>query len=198
MGDPRGVRPDELEILVARELRKTGVTLSRLTVLARNTLSSKSAGEYSVELGAVIGDGSTVRDVLIECRNEIAPIGATAVRELDARRRARPSADGPARLLPSPATPTAAEAPDPEPRLAIMFSMSGYQPEAVRDAASLGIVLLAIADGLAAFRRSQWAVGTQPPAWVPEYMAERVDLDPTGAVRYQMLVSGKSTLLPPR
>jgi hypothetical protein len=29
-------------------------------------------------------------------------------------------------------------------------------------------------------------------------MAERVDLDPTGAVRYQMLVSGKSTLLPPR
>ena len=198
MGDPRRVRPDELEILVARELRKAGVRLSRLAVLTRNVLSSKDAGEYSVEFGAVIGDGDVLREALIECRNEIAPIGVTAVQALDARRRARPAGDGPARLLDPPSVTPPIEAPNAEPRLAIMVSMSGYESEAVREAKSLGIALLAIADGPAAFRRSQWAVGAQPPAWVPEYMAELVDLDPAGAVRYQMLVSGKSKLIPPR
>jgi len=198
MGDPRRVRPDELEILVARELRKAGVTLSKLAILTRNTLSSKDAGEYSVGFGAVIGDGDALREVLIECRNETAPTSATAVQALASRRRARPAGDGPARLLgPPSATPTG-EAPHAEPRLAIMFSTSGYEPEAVREARSLGIVLLAIADGPAAFRRSQWAVGAHPPAWVPEYMAELVDLDPAGAVRHQMLVSGKTKLVPPR
>lgn len=198
MGDPKRVRPDELEILVARELRKAGVTLSKLAVVTRNALSPKDPGEYSVELGAVIGDGGALREALIECRNEIAPTGATAVQALDARRRAQPAGDGPARLLDPPSAPPTVEAPHAEPRLAIMFSMSGYEPAAVREARSLGIVLLAIADGPAAFRRSQWAVGAQPPAWVPEYMAELVDLDPAGAVRYRMLVSGESTLTPPR
>ena len=198
MGDPKRVRPDELEILVARELRKAGVTLSRLTVLTRNALPSKHPGEYSVDLGAAIGDGDALREALIECRNETTPTGATAVQALDVRRRARPAGDGPVRLLAPPTATSTAEAPNAEPRLAIMFSMSGYEPQAVREAASLGIILLAIADGPAAFRRSQWAVGAQPPAWVPEYMAELVDLDPAGAVRYRMLVSGTSTLALPR
>ena len=194
MGDPRRVRPDELEILVARELRKAGVTLSKLTTLTRSVSPSKDAGEYSVELGAVIGDGDTARDALIECRNETAPIGIAAVQSLDARRRAPRPADGPARLLAPPIATPAAETPNLAPRLAIMVSMSGYEPDAVREAGSLGITLLTIADGPAAFRRSQWAVGAQPPAWVPEYMAELVDLDASGAVRHQMLVSDKSKL----
>jgi hypothetical protein len=197
MGDPRRVRPDELEILVARELRKAGVTLTRLAKI-RNAASSKAAGEYSIEFGAVIGDGDAGREALIECRNESAPVGATAVQALNARRSARPADDGPARLLVPPASPSAVEAPHAEPRLAIMFSMSGYELEAVREARSSGVVLLSIADGPAAFRRSQWAVGAQPPAWVPEYMAELVDLDPRGAVRYRMLVSGQSALILPR
>lgn len=198
MGDPKHVRPDELDILVARELRKAGVTLSRLAVLTRNAWSSKDPREYSVEFGAVIGDGDTLREALIECRNESAPTGAAAVQALDARRNARPAGNGPVRLLAPPSATPTVEASHAEHRLAIMFSMSGYEPDAVREAGSLGIVLLAIADGPAAFRRSQWAVGAQPPAWVPEYMAELVDLDPAGAVRYRMLVSGKSTLIPPR
>jgi hypothetical protein len=196
MGDPRHVRPDELEILVARELRKAGVTLSRLAILPRKTALPMGAGEYSVEFGAVIGDGDARRETLIECRNEIAPVGITAVQSLDARRRARPVDDAPARLLDPPGVTPMLQAPDVELRLAIMFSMSGYEREAVREAKSLGIALLAIADGPAAFRRSQWAVGAQPPAWVPEYMAELVDLDPAGAVRHQMLVSGTVKLFP--
>lgn len=198
MGDPKRVRPDELEILVARELRKAGVTLRRLAVLRRSTAASWNTGDYSVDLGAEISDGDTFRDVLIECRNEIAPTGATAVQALDARRRARPADDGPVRLLDPPSATAPVDASLAERRLAIMFSMSGYEPEAVREADSLGIVLFAVTDGPAAFRRSQWAVGAEPPAWVPEYMAELVDLDPAGAVRYRMLVSGKSKLIAPR
>lgn len=196
MGDPRRVRPDELEILVARELRKAGVILSGLAVLPRKAALPMGAGEYSVEFRAVIGDGDDRRHALIECRNETAPIGTTAVQSLDARRRARPVDDGPARLLDPPSATAMVDAPHIEPQLAIMFSMSGYERDAVREAESLGIALLAIADGPAAFRRSQWAVGAQPPAWVPEYMAEVVDLDPAGAVRYQMLVSGTVKLFP--
>jgi len=196
MGDPRRVRPDELEIIVARELRKVGVALSTLAVLPRNAATPMGDGEYSVEFGAVIDDGDDRRHALIECRNETAPIGMTAVQSLDARRRARPVDDGPARLLDPPRGTPMIDAPHIEPQLAIMFSMSGYERDAVREAQSLGIALLAIADGPAAFRRSQWAVGAQPPAWVPEYMAEVVDLDPTGAVRYQMLVSGTVKLFP--
>ena len=197
MGDPRRVRPDELEILVARELRKAGVMLSSL-VMTRNVESSKDAGEYSIDFGAILGDRDAPREALIECRNESAPVGAAAVQALDARRRARPADDGPVRLMSPPTATVAVEAPHAERELAIMFSMSGYEPEAVREARSSGIVLLAIADGPAAFRRSQWAVGAQPPAWVPEYMAELVDLDPAGAVRHQMLVSGKAALILPR
>jgi hypothetical protein len=197
MGDPRRVRPDELEILVARELRKAGVTISRLAVVARNALRPTDAGEYSVEFAAVTGDGDALRETLIECRNETAPIGVTAVRALDARRSARRENDGPARLLDAPSVTSAAH-PRHAARLAIMFSMSGYEREAVREALALGIHLLAITDGPAAFRRSQWAVGAQPPAWVPEYMAELVDLDPAGAVRYQLLVSGNTKLFPQR
>ena len=89
MGDPRRVRPDELEIIVARELRKAGVTISALAVVARNASQPIDAGEYSVEFAAVTGDGDALREALIECRNETAPIGVTAVRALDARRSAR-------------------------------------------------------------------------------------------------------------
>lgn len=189
MGDPRRVRPDELEILVARELRKAGVTVSHIAVLSRHASSTKDPAEYSVELGAVLGDGDAARDAIIECRNGLAPTGAAAVEALDVRRRAPRPADGPVRLLEPPAA-TAAAGAGAEPRLALMFSTSGYEAEAVRLASSLGITLLAIADGLAAFRRSQWAVGAQPPAWVPEYMAELVDLDAAGDVRHQLLASG--------
>lgn len=200
MGDPRRLRPDEVEILVARELRKAGVMLSQLPVLARRAASSSGADDYSIELAAVLGDGDVRREAVIECRNEGIPTTTSAVQTLAARRSARAKVDEPRRLYsPLPATPAIETDTAPAaPRLAIMFSTSGYEPDAVRHAASLGVALFAIADGIAAFRRSQWAVGTQPPAWVPEYMAELVDLDSAGAVRHRMLVPGIAKLFPAR
>jgi hypothetical protein len=193
MGDPRQVRPDELDILIARELRKAGVTLSALTEVARHTSKGKDAPEFSVELSAVVVHGDVTHDVLIECRNSVLPVDAASVQALDARRRVAPASEGPKRLLEAPA----ARADALFTRPAIMFSTSGYEPDAVRESIPLGIELLAIADGPAAFRRSPWSVGPQPPAWVPEYMAELVDLDPAGAVRHRMLVPGALKLVRP-
>jgi len=175
MGDPRHVRPDELEILVARELRKAGVELSPPRVLSRHALSPKDAGEYVVELGTLITDRGVAREALIECRNESRAVGVDVVQALQARLLARTDANR-------------------ETPLGLMFATSGYEADAVRAAKAAGIALLAISDGRAAFLRSQWAMGSQPPAWVPEYMAEVVDLDPAGSVRHQLLVTGKSML----
>jgi len=54
--------------------------------------------------------------------------------------------------------------------------------------AALGVLLLAVADGPAAFRRSQWSMGHTTPAWVPEYMTEVVSLGPDGAERRELLI----------
>jgi hypothetical protein len=176
MGDPRRVRPDELEILVARELRKAGVELSPPKLLGRHALS-KDGSEYSAELRAVVTHGGAARDLLIECRNERGPVTRDTVTALQARLLAGAPSGG-------------------QPPLGIIFATSTYERDAVREARVAGITLLTIADGRAAFLRSQWAMGEQPPAWVPEYMAELVDLDPAGSVRHQLVVGGTKLVIP--
>jgi hypothetical protein len=180
MADPRHVRPHELEILVARELRKAGLEVAPPRTLSRRALSGRDESDYVVELSAVITRGDVSRTALIECRNVRRPVGPKHVRALAARL-AAPSAGA------SPERPEAG-------RLGMMFSASGYDPAAAREAQALGIPLFAIADGPAAFRRSQWAMGTQTPAWVPEYMAELVDLDTAGTLRHRLLGAGGPTV----
>jgi len=74
----------------------------------------------------------------------------------------------------------------------MMFSTSGFEPEAIRTARTLGMPLLAVADGKTAFARSPWGMAGDPPAWVPEYMAELVDLDVMGQTRRELLAAGGS------
>lgn len=186
-------------MLVARELRKAGLELSTLRVHARRPLAgggaAASSAEFSAELGGVSAHEGRRRDVLIEFRNQSAPVAVASVQALAERAAGPPPPDGPVRLMPGPgASPVGQIQDPPQPRLGVMFSTSSYEPAAVREASTLGIALLAVADGPAAFRRSQWAMGQQAPAWVPEYMAELVDLAPDGSVRRQLLVSGKSAL----
>jgi hypothetical protein len=190
MGDPRHVRPDEVEILVARELRKAGVELSRLRVVARRPgVPPDDGSTYVIELDGVTPAAEAPRAVLVEFRNQATAVDVTGVRALLERNPMPPDADAPKRLQPRPAPPPpAASVSDAAaPPLRVMFSTSGFEAAAAREALSLGVRLLRVADGPAAFRRSQWAVGEQPPAWVPEYMAEAVDLGPGGEVRYQLL-----------
>ena len=170
MGDPRRLRPDEVEILVARELRKAGLELSELNVRARRPLS-KEREEYAIELGALVRIGGADRRVLVECRSERRPVRAEAVQALSATLADRGARHG------------------------MMFSTSGYEPDAVREARACGVALLTVADGRAAFARSPWGMAGQPPAWVPEYMAEVVDLDVAGQIRHHLVVSGQPNLI---
>lgn len=191
MGEPRDVRPDEVEILVARELRKAGVALTRLWVAGRRPVPGDDDRAYVVELEGVTAGGDDTRAVLVEFRNHSSEVGTDAVLSLAGRAATGPSVDGPKRLqaVPDQVSRSAPSDGPARPPIRVMFATSAFDALAVSRASSLGVRLLRVADGPAAFRRSQWAMGAQPPAWVPEYMAEVVDLGPAGDVRYQPLMS---------
>jgi len=194
MGDPRRLRPDEVEILVAREMRKAGVSISNPRERRRTRLS-KEDDSFAMELGAIIRVEGEERRVLIECRSERALVGAAAVRALH-ERLAAPEEDAPRRLLGPPPSPSPAAAAPPPLRHAIMFSTSGYEPDAVREARRLGVPLLTVADGKAAFARTQMGtMAGDPPAWVPEYMSEVVDLDAAGGLRHHLVMAGRPQII---
>jgi hypothetical protein len=130
------------------------------------THAADKSGEYLVELGCSLRIGDADRDVLIECRNHRAPLDAGAVEKLQAK------------------------LPLAKAHHAMLFSTSAFEPDAVRTAHTLGVPLLAVADGKSAFMRSPWGMAGDPPAWVPEYMAELVDVDATNRLRHDLLASG--------
>ena len=167
MGNPRSLLPHEVEIFVTRELRKAGLTPSAMKVRDRIVAAGKT-DDYTVELGCSLHLGDSDRYVLIECHNRPAPVGTTAIEALHTKvQQARA-------------------------QYAMMFSTSGFEREAVRLASALGMPLFTVADGKTAFARSPWGMAGDPPAWVPEYMAELVRLDATGQPRTELLASGGS------
>ena len=150
-----------------RELRKAGLDASAMKVRER-TRAPGGSDDYVVELGCSLRIGEADRPVLIECRNEPAPVGVAIVETLHAK------------------------LPDAKAKHAMMFSTTGFEPNAIRTACALGMPLLAVADGKSAFARSPWGMAGDPPAWVPEYMAELVTLDVTGKPRHTLLAAGGS------
>lgn len=167
MGDPRSLLSHEVEIFVAREMRKAGLDPSAMKVRERTRASGKS-DDYMVELSCSLRIADAARQVLIECRNESAPVAAAMVEKLHGRLS------------------------DAKAQHAMMFSTAGFEPDAIRKARTLGVPLLAVADGKTAFARSPWGMAGDPPAWVPEYMAELVDLDVMGQPRHELLAAGGS------
>ena len=167
MGDPRSLLPHEVEIFVVRELRKAGLE-PKAAKLRDRTRAADKRGDYVVELSCSLRIGDADREVLIACRNERAPLSTSAVEALHAK------------------------LPEAKAQHAMLFSTSGFESGAVRTARMLGMPLLAVADGKSAFVRSPWGMAGDPPAWVPEYMAELVDLDATGQPRHDLLAAGGS------
>ena len=167
MGNPRSLLPHEVEIFVVRELRKAGLEPSAVKVRERTRASGRSE-DFVVELGCSLRVGDADRQVLIECRNEAAPVGGAAVEALQAK------------------------VPDAKAAHAMMFSTTGFEPNAIRTACALGMPLLAVTDGKSAFARSPWGMAGDPPAWVPEYIAVLVTLDAMGKPRHRLLAAGGS------
>ena len=165
MGNPRSLLPHEVEIFVTRELRKAGLAPSVMKVRDRQLVAGKT-DDYTVELGCSLHIGDSDRYVLIECRNHPDPVGAAAIEALHAKvQQARA-------------------------HYAMMFSTTGFDTDAMRAARALSMPLLTVADGKAAFARSPWGMAGDPPAWVPEYMAELVDVDVTGQARHELVAAG--------
>ena len=124
--------------------------------------------DYTVELGCSLRVGDNDRYVLIECRNHPDPVGTIAIEALHTKVQ------------------------NAKAHYAMMFSTTGFDRDAVRAARGLGMPLLTVADGKTAFARSPWGMAGDPPAWVPEYMAEFVGLDATGQPRLELLAAGGS------
>jgi hypothetical protein len=165
LGNPRSLLAHEVEIFVTRELRKAGLAPATMKVRDRRHAAGKS-DDYVVELGCSLAVGDSDTFVIIECRNESAAVSTAAVEALQANLRQVKAQHG------------------------MMFSTSGFAPDAIRAARTLGIPLLAVTDGKTAFARSPWGMAGDPPAWVPEYMAELVGLETGGQPRHELLASG--------
>jgi Restriction endonuclease len=165
LGDPRSLLPHEVEIFVTRELRKAGLVPSAMKVRDR-VEAPGGGGGYIVELGCSlrVGDGDPF--VVIECRNASAPVTVAGMEALQTKVQQAKA------------------------QHAMMFSTSGFDADAIRTARTLGIPLFAVADGKTAFARSPWGMAGDPPAWVPEYMAEMVGLGPTGQPRSELVAPG--------
>jgi hypothetical protein len=171
MGDPRHLRPDEVEIFVTRELRKAGIDVSGLKVNARDQRTEGGAEGFTIEMSGVMRVRDVNRPMLIECRNQRDPVRPAEVEALHARLAAVKAEHG------------------------IMFSTSDYESGAVREGRTRGVALLTVTDGKLAFARSPWGMAGQPPAWVPEYMSEVVDADATGKVRHHLVVADRPELI---
>ena len=170
MGDPRRLRPDEVEILVTRELRKAGIEVSRLKVTARSKPKERDES-FTMEMTGTMRVAGAERPVLVECRNQRDPVRREDVESLGGKLAEAKAEHG------------------------MMFSTSGFETAAVRDAKERGLALLAVTDGKSAFARSPWGMAGQPPAWVPEYMTEVVDVDVTGQLRHHLVVADRPELI---
>jgi hypothetical protein len=154
----------DVEILVARELRRAGLALSGLHVRRRTPLAEPE-GRWTMLLEGRLRVGEREGGLLVECHDRSAPLGADGVRAFveDAR---------------------AARA-----ERAMMVATSGFAAAAARAARELGIVLLAIADGVTAWQSSPWGSG-RPPAWFPEFVAQLVT-EEAGLLRSEPLASDR-------
>jgi hypothetical protein len=154
----------DLEILVSRELRKAGLALSAMHVRRRTPLP-EAEGRWTVLLEGRLRIGDGEASLLVECHDRVAPIDAERVRRFVEEARAA------------------------EAGRAMIVSTSGFVPTAVAAGGELGVALLAVADGVTAWRSSPWGSG-RPPAWFPEYVALLVTSE-AGLVRTEPLASDR-------
>lgn len=154
----------DVEILVSRELRKAGLALSGLHVRRRTPLAEPE-GRWTMLLEGRLRVGERDAALLVECHDRAAPLGAERVRAFAEEARAARA------------------------ERALMVATSGFAAAAAGEAGALGIVLLAIADGLTAWRSSPWGSG-RPPAWFPEHVGMLVT-EQAGVLRIEPLASDR-------
>ncbi|HEX9704663.1 MAG TPA: restriction endonuclease [Gemmatimonadales bacterium] len=162
--------PNHFEILAVRELRKAGFEVLEVRTHRRTELAEPEHG-FLLELTAALNHGAWRRRAIIACRRQQGPVGRDAVVLVTDRK-------GEAK----------AEA-------AILFCFPDVTPDAAGAAADLGVALLRIVDGRSAFDASGWGPPGHYPAWLPAYLAQAMERDSAGVVRYRLLDAGRADLI---
>jgi hypothetical protein len=159
--------PEAFEILVVRELRKTGLAVSELRIHRRTSLPEPERG-YLLELTGAVHRPPWHEGVLIVCLRRDAPIGPADLASVRAHLAEARVAAG------------------------LVFATAAFDPATLIAAAETPLVLLRVVDGRTAFDTSGWGTPGHYPAWLPAYCAQMVERDALGGARYQLLESGHS------
>ena len=158
--------PEAFEILVVRELRKTGLAVSELRIHRRTSLPEPERG-YLLELTGSVHRPPWHEGVLIACLRRDAPIGPADLASLRAHvAEARVTAG-------------------------LVFCTAAFDAAALVAAAGTPLVCLRVVDGRTAFDTSGWGTPGHYPTWLPAYCAQIVERDSLGAARYHLLDSGQ-------
>jgi hypothetical protein len=169
------VTPDEIQILVLRELRKVGLAVGPPRVHRRSELPEPGRGLVLELVISLSGAGAT-RRALIVCRSQVGVVARDVVEDARAR------------------------LPEASADVAIIFATAEFAPDALAAACESGVALLQIADGRRVFDASGWGEGTggipgHYPAWLPAHIAQLVDRDAAGGRRVRMLEAGRPEML---
>jgi restriction endonuclease len=167
---PPELTRDHFEILVVRELRKVGFDIADVHTHRRSELSEPERG-YLLELEASLARGDWRRRALIACRRQIQPVG-------------RPEVDS--------VTEHVREA---RAEVGLLFAAAEFTPDAFAAAEEAGVALLRVVDGRTAFDSSGWSTPGHYPAWLPAYVAQAVERDATGQLRYRLLEAGQAEVI---
>jgi hypothetical protein len=166
MGERPNLSPEHFEILVVRELRKSGLDVSALSLHRRVTLPDDERG-YVLELKGAVGAPGGARPALIACLQLARTIGASDV------------------------AACAAHLHEADLELGLLFGASDFDRGAVQAGEAHGIALFRVVDGRTAFDTSGWGAPGHYPAWLPAYCAQSVGRDPLGEPQYTLLESGR-------
>jgi hypothetical protein len=159
--------PEAFEILVVRELRKTGLAVSELRIHRRASWPEPERG-YLLELTGSVHRPPWHEGVLIACLRRDAPSGPAELASVRAHLAEARVAAG------------------------LVFSTAAFDAATLVAAAEAPLVLLRVVDGRTAFDTSGWGTPGHYPAWLPAYCAQIVERDALGGARYQLLESGHS------
>lgn len=170
MAELRDLTMDLFEILVVRELRKVGLTVSDVRRHRGGRLPEPERGEL-LELSARLACPGWTRHALVACRRQKAPIGRVAVESLEMHI-AEADLEG-----------------------GILFAAADIEPDAMEAARTGGVVILRVIDGRAAFDTSGWGTAGHYPAWLPAYTAQALVREPGGSIGYRLLETGQAQVI---
>lgn len=170
MAELRDLSMDLFEILVVRELRKVGLTVSDVRRHRGGRLPEPEQGEL-LELSARLACPGWTRHALVACRRQEAPIDRAAVESLEMHV-AEADLEG-----------------------GILFAAADIETDAWEAARTINMVVLRVVDGRTAFDTSGWGTAGHYPAWLPAYTAQALVREPSGGLGYRMLETGQVQMI---